>query len=76
MTKDFTEQQFKQKLRHYGFSDVGPLGYVRLPNSTTSVSLLNAKSDRYRDMLAYLLRELELEQKRQIATSPTPLLGT
>lgn len=67
MTKDFTEQQFKEKLRRYGFSDVGPLGYVQLPNSTTSVSLLNANSDRYRDMLAYLLREADRQRNRQAA---------
>jgi hypothetical protein len=63
--RDLTESQFKQKLKQYGFGDVTYMGYVRLPNSATSVSLLNAHSDRYRAMLAYLLKESAREQKRQ-----------
>jgi hypothetical protein len=64
--RDLTEQQFKAKLKQYGFSEpTGQFCLVTLPNSTTLVSLVSARSDRYRDMLAYLLKESAREQKRQ-----------
>lgn len=66
MTRDMTERQFKAALKKHGFGGVGPMGYVQLPDSTCSVSLLNANSDSYRDMLAYLLREAAKDEARRV----------
>ena len=54
--EDMTKAQFNAACKRHGFHSVGIMGYYSLPETTVSVSILNA-SDRRRDQLAYLIQE-------------------
>lgn len=60
-SRDMSEREFRKALEKHGFDVdgfcIGPLGYVQLPGTTTSVSIRNARSRRLRDILAYLIQQ-------------------
>jgi hypothetical protein len=58
--RDMSKAEFSAKLKQYGFTAQGFMGYYRLPNKYRSwcVSVLNGGPTR-REQLAYLLRMLK-----------------
>ena len=59
--RDMTRHEFLAALRRRGLEPAGWMGYVECPlsdGSRVSISRLNA-GDRYRDGLAYILREID-----------------
>ena len=54
--EDITKAQFKAACKRHGFVSAGYLGYYSLPETTVSVSVLNA-GKRRRDQLAYLIQK-------------------
>jgi len=67
--RDMTERQFLAAMEKHGFGEIGPFGYVHLPidGQHIRVSIRNARSDRLRDILAYLLHEKARHERK-----PTP----
>lgn len=67
--RDMTSRQFSDALQRHGFSDIGFMGYVRIPieGREIRVSVMNANSTRLRDILAYLLREKSRHESKSLA---------
>jgi hypothetical protein len=54
--RDYTPQQFKAKLAHYGMRWTGILGFVDIGHGR-SVSIRNVRTRCWRKRLAWLLKE-------------------
>lgn len=65
-SRDISDSQFRAALRSHGMTEFGMMGYVNLGESTgnSHVSMLNANTLNRRAILAYLLREQEICEKR------------
>lgn len=56
--RDMSARQFKAACERHGFKkQFGALGYYELPGSGVKVSVYNCGSNRFRDMLAYLIQQ-------------------
>ena len=76
MARDMSEREFKAAMKRHGFGEIGPLGYVKLPGTNTSVSIFGKGSGRLRATLAYLLREKSKAQaEMELARLAQPTEG-
>ncbi len=66
MKRDLTAAQFKYRAEKLGFRSDGFLGYWKLSDGRTSVSVLNAGSRR-RDQLRYLIAQDNKNNAREAA---------
>lgn len=65
--RDMTKRQFNEACKRHGFVPEPFLGYVRLGDTKTSVSILNCGTSR-REQLAYLIeRHEEATERREAA---------
>lgn len=64
MPRDMTKAKFRKECERYGFVPQGFLGYYKLGDTDSHVSIENAGTRR-RDQLAYLIREHQKAVERQ-----------